>query len=67
MSIQLNLEVTEIQLLMTALGEIPLKQSLDVWLKVRGQTEAQLGAQAQAQAQAAAPAPEPAEHMVEPD
>lgn len=63
MSIQLNLEVTEIQLLMTALGEIPLKQSLDVWLKIRGQTEAQLSAQAQA----AAPAPEPAEHMVEPD
>ena len=67
MSIQLNLEVTEIQLLMTALGEIPLKQSLDVWLKVRGQTEAQLSAQAQAQAQAATPAPEPVEHLVEPD
>lgn len=55
MSIQLNLEINEVQLLMSALGELPLKQGLDTWFKVRNQAEAQIQAQ-QAAAQAPAPA-----------
>lgn len=55
MSIQLNLEVNEVQLLMAGLGELPLKQGLDVWFKIRSQAEAQAQAQ---QAAAQAPAPE---------
>jgi hypothetical protein len=51
MSIQLNLEVNEVQLLMAALGELPLKQGIYTWLKVRSQAEAQIQAQ-----QAPAPA-----------
>jgi hypothetical protein len=45
MSIQLNLEVNEVQLLMAALGELPLKQGIDTWFKVRSQAEAQIQAQ----------------------
>jgi hypothetical protein len=49
MSIQLNLEINEVQLLMTGLGELPLKQVIDTWFKVRSQAEAQIQAQAQPQ------------------
>lgn len=57
MSIQLNLEVNEVQLVMGALGEIPLKQGIDTWFKIRSQAEAQIQAQNQEQAAAEAAAP----------
>lgn len=57
MSIQLNLEINEVQLLMSALGELPLKQGIDTWFKVRSQAEAQIQAQKQEQVAAEAAAP----------
>jgi hypothetical protein len=58
MSIQLTVEVQEVQVLMGALGKLPLESSLDLWAKIKGQTEQQLQAQqAASAAQAAADAP----------
>lgn len=50
MSIQLTVEVPEVQVIMAALAELPLKNSLDTWFKVKTQAEQQLAAQQQAAA-----------------
>ena len=49
MSLQINIEVQEAQLILNALAKLPLEHSLDTWLKVKGQAEQQLQAQQQAQ------------------
>lgn len=55
MTLQINIEVPEAQLILGALSKLPLEVSLDIWHKVKSQAEAQLQAQ-QAQQE---PAPEP--------
>jgi hypothetical protein len=58
MPIQLTVDVKEVQMLMGALGKLPLETSLDLWAKIRGQAEQQLQAQQAAPAaQAAVDAP----------
>lgn len=55
MSIQLNVEVQETQVILSALAELPLKNSLDLWFKVKSQAEQQLAAQQQASTHPPAP------------
>jgi hypothetical protein len=58
MPIQLTVDVKEVQMLMGALGKLPLETSIDLWAKIRGQAEQQLQAQQAAPAvQAAVDAP----------
>lgn len=58
MPIQLTVDVKEVQMLMGALGKLPLENSLDLWAKIRSQAEQQLQAQQAAPvAQAAVDAP----------
>lgn len=45
MSLQINIEVQEAQLILNALSKLPLEHSLDTWLKVKTQAEQQLQAQ----------------------
>lgn len=47
MSIQLNVEVQDAQIILSALAELPLKHSLDTWFKVKSQAEQQVAAQQQ--------------------
>lgn len=42
MSLQLNLEVQDVQTIMGGLAKLPLEASLDTWLKVKTQAEQQL-------------------------
>jgi hypothetical protein len=62
MSIQLNLEVNEVQLLMAGLGKLPLEQGLDTWFKVRSQAESQIQAQQATPPAVEASAPAANEH-----
>ncbi len=57
MSLQLNLEVSEIQIILAGLAKLPLESSLETWAKVKSQAE-QLLALRQPVAQPAAE-PEP--------
>lgn len=54
MSLQLNVEVQEVQMILAGLAKLPLEVSLDTWHKVKTQAEAQLQEQ-QAQAPEAPP------------
>jgi ribosomal protein L12E/L44/L45/RPP1/RPP2 len=45
MSIQITLEPQEINLVLAALGEVPLKNSLDTFFKIKAQAEQQFAAQ----------------------
>lgn len=49
MSLQLNVEVHEVQMIMAGLAKLPLEASLDAWSKVKAQAEDQLAAQQRAQ------------------
>lgn len=60
MTIQLTLEVQEAQMILGALGKLPLEQSLDLWAKVKTQAQQQLQP-----APVAAPAAEPASDSAE--
>lgn len=55
MSIQITLDPQEINLVLGALGEVPLKNSLDTWFKIKSQAEQQFAAQ-QAQGSSEEPA-----------
>ena len=44
--LKLELTVSEVNLLMQALGEIPMKVAIGVWTKIKAQGEAQLSQQA---------------------
>lgn len=57
MALQIALEQQEVQLVLVALSKLPLENSLDTWMKIRQQAEAQLQAQ-QAPAPDASGAPE---------
>lgn len=48
MTIQLSLEVQEVQFILGSISEQPFKQVADLWFKVKSQAESQL-AQQQAQ------------------
>lgn len=50
MSIQLTVEVQDANLILAGLAELPLKQGLDTWFKVKSQAEQQLAAQQQNEA-----------------
>lgn len=60
MSIQLNVEPNEAQMILAGLGKIALESSIDVWFKVKMQFEQQIQAQQAAQAAPVAPAVTPA-------
>ena len=47
MSIQVNLEVQEVQAIMNALAKMPFEQVADLWFKVKAQAEQQLAARQQ--------------------
>ena len=49
-NLELNLTVTvsEIQVLLAALGKLPLETSVSVWMKVKNQAEVQIAAANQA-------------------
>lgn len=55
MSIQLNVEVQEVQLVLNALSKLPFENVADAFFKIRGQAEQQLAAQQQAAAAPQAP------------
>ncbi len=60
MSIQLNLEIQEVQTILGGLAKLPLEVSLDTWAKVKNQAEQQLTNQAPgAPGQGHQPEPEP--------
>ena len=59
MSIQLNVEPNEAQMILAGLAKIPLESSIDVWFKVKMQAEKQMQEQQAAQAQAPAGLPTP--------
>lgn len=44
-TLKLELTVSEVNLLMQALGEIPMKVAIGVWNKIKAQGEAQLNPQ----------------------
>lgn len=52
MSLNISLEQQEVQVILGALGELPLKSSLDLWFKIRSQAEQQIAAQQNAVASA---------------
>lgn len=45
MNLKLELSVNEINVIMAALGKMPLETVVDVWAKIRGQCEPQIAAQ----------------------
>lgn len=45
MSLQITLEPQEVNVVLSALGELPLKSSLDLWFKIKSQAEQQFAAQ----------------------
>ena len=53
MNIQLSLETREVNLVLAALGKLPLEQSLDLFLNLRGQVESQLATRTNAEQNAA--------------
>lgn len=57
MSIQLNLEIQEVQAILGGLAKLPLEVSLDTWAKVKNQAEQQLTNQPPA----SSPDPKPAD------
>ncbi len=57
MSIQLNLEIQEVQAILGGLAKLPLEVSLDTWAKVKNQAEQQLTNQPHANS----PDPQPAD------
>jgi hypothetical protein len=57
MSIQLNVEVQEAQMILGALAKLPLEQSADTFFKIRSQAEQQIAAQQQDAAPAAPATP----------
>lgn len=57
MSLQITLEPQEVNVVLSALGELPLKSSLDLWFKVKSQAEQQFAAQQPAPA-ASEPGPD---------
>jgi hypothetical protein len=54
MSLQITLEPQEVNLVLGALSEVPLKTSLDTWFKIKSQAEQQFAAQQNAAASEAA-------------
>jgi hypothetical protein len=57
MSIQLNVEIQEVQMILGGLAKLPLEVSLDTWAKVRNQAEQQLTNETPA----SSPDPQPAD------
>ncbi len=55
MSIQLNLEVQEVQAALSALSKMPFEQVADLWFKIKAQAEQQLQPKVEHQATGAAP------------
>lgn len=45
MSIKLEVEVQDVQLVLAGLAKLPLENSIDTWFKVKNQAEAQLSEQ----------------------
>lgn len=58
MEVTIKITIQEAQLIMNALAELPLKNSIDTWFKIRGQIESQMQ-QAQPPGQVPSPAPTP--------
>lgn len=56
MSVNIQLEPQEVNVVLAGLGEIQLKNSLDLWFKIKSQAEQQMAAQQQAAQQPAEPA-----------
>lgn len=54
MSLNIELEVNEVQAVLAGLAKLPLENSIDTWFKVKNQAEEQMAKQ-----QAQEPAPEP--------
>lgn len=48
MSVNINLELQEVQFVMNAIGKEPFSQVADLWFKIKGQAESQLAAEQQA-------------------
>jgi len=42
MSLKIELEVQEVQVIMAGLAKLPLESSIDTWFKVKNQAEAQM-------------------------
>lgn len=51
MTFQLTLEEQEVNVILAALGKLPLETALDPWMKIRTQANQQVVAAQQAQAQ----------------
>ena len=45
MSLQITLEIQDVQTILAGLAELPMKHSLDTWAKVKTQAEQQLAQQ----------------------
>ena len=48
MSVNINLELQEVQAVMNAIGKEPFSQVADLWFKIKSQAEAQLAAEQEA-------------------
>lgn len=48
MNLKIELTVKEVNIIMAALGKMPLESVVDVWAKIRGQCEPQIAAQPEA-------------------
>lgn len=58
MTFQLTLDEREVNLVLAALGKLPLENSFDLWTKIRAQANQQVVAAQQAQAAQPEPGPE---------
>lgn len=47
MSIQLNVELQEVQAVLNALAKLPFEQVADLWFKIKSQAEQQIAAKQQ--------------------
>ena len=48
LEINLKLKVSDVQIILTALGKLPLETSVGVWMAIKNQAEAQITAANQA-------------------
>ena len=48
LELNLKLKVSEVQIILTALGKLPLETSVGVWMAIKNQAESQIAAANQA-------------------